>query len=154
VKQAKGLNAEELHAWVTYISAFTLLDRVLDQQLRADAGLSHTQYAILARLSEAPDSSLRMQALADAMTLTKSTLTYQIAQMEKDGLVSRRACETDDRGVIASITPKGTDQLRRAAPGHVALVRDLVIDAFTPQQLAVLADRFAEVRRRIVERRA
>jgi len=151
VKQVRGLNAQELRAWVTFVTASALLDRVLDQQLRADAGLSHTQYAILARLSEAPDGSMRMLALADAMFITKSTLTYQIAQLEKDGVVSRRACETDDRGVIASITPQGMDLLRRAAPGHVALVRELVIDAFTPQQLAVLADGFAEVQRRIIE---
>lgn len=95
-----------------------------------------------------------MLALADAMTVTKSTLTYQIAQLEKDGLVSRRACATDDRGLIASVTPRGMDLLRRAAPGHVALVRELLIDAFTPQQLATLADGFAEVQRRIVERLA
>ena len=152
MKQVSGLDAQELQAWVTFATASVLLERVLDQQLRADAGLSHTQYAILARLSEAADGSMRMLALADAMGITKSTLTYQIAQMEKDGLVSRRACETDDRGVIAAITSQGMDLLRRAAPGHVALVSELVIDAFTSQQLAILADGFAEVRRRIVER--
>jgi hypothetical protein len=43
--------------------------------------------------------------------------------------------------------------MRRAAPGHVSLVRELVIDALTPQQLDALAEGLGEVRRRIVERK-
>jgi DNA-binding MarR family transcriptional regulator len=153
VSEVKWLNQHEQQAWVTLVSATELLNRALDQQLRADAGLSHVQYAILARLADAPDGSMRMVALADAMAVTKSGLTYQIVQLEKDGLVSREACTTDDRGVVAAITSLGRDVMRRAAPGHVRLVRDLVIDALTPQQLDSLAEGMAEVRRRIVERK-
>jgi len=152
VSEVKWLNQHEQQAWITFINAVTLLNRVLDHQLRTDAGLSHVQYGILARLAGAPDGSMRMLALAEALAVTKSGLTYQIVQLEKEGLVSRESCATDDRGVIATITPHGMELMRRAAPGHVALVRELVIDALTPQQLDVLAEGFAEVQRRIVER--
>ena len=37
---------------------------VLDAQLRRDADLSHFEYFVLAMLSEAPDRTLRMTALA------------------------------------------------------------------------------------------
>ena len=95
---------------------------------------------------------MRMQALAEAVAVSSSGLTHQFGQLEKHGLVCRRACESDDRGVIASITAQGMDKMRQAAPGHVALVRDLVLDALTPGQLAALVDSLAEVQRRIVER--
>lgn len=154
MEEVRWLNEQEQEAWITLVTASALLDRVLDQELRADAGLSHIQYAILARLSRAPDGEMRMLGLAEAMAVTKSGLSYQIAQLEKQGLVSRRVCESDDRGVIASITPPGTEKMRRAAPGHVTLVRELVLDALTPRQLAGLAASLAKVQRRIVERTA
>ena len=149
--KVKWLNRREQRAWVTLVTATELLSRALDQQLRADAGLSHVQYAILARLAGAPEGAMRMLALAEAMGVSKSGLTYQIVQLEKAGLVSRQACASDDRGVIAAITPKGTELMQGAAPGHVSLVRELVIDALTPQQLDSLAEGMAEVQRRIVE---
>ena len=152
MSEVRRLNQHEKEAWVTFVSATSLLDRVLDQQLRADAGLSHVQYGILARLADAPDGAMRMQALAEAITVSKSGLTYQVVQLEKEGLVRRQACATDERGVIAVITPLGMEAVRRAAPGHVNLVRELVIDTLTPQQLDVLAETMAEVRRRIVAR--
>jgi DNA-binding MarR family transcriptional regulator len=153
VTKVKWLSQHEQQAWITLVTATVNLNRVLDQQLRADAGMSHVQYGILSRLADAPDGSMRMLALAEAMAVTKSGLTYQIVQLEKDGLVSREACATDDRGVIAAITALGKEAMRRAAPGHVSLVRELVIDALTPQQLDSLAEGLAEVQRRIVERK-
>ncbi|MCF4119680.1 MarR family transcriptional regulator [Antribacter sp. KLBMP9083] len=152
MSEVEWLNQHEQQAWVTFVSGTVLLNRVLDQQLRADAGLSHVQYGILARLSDAPGGSMRMLALAEAMAVSKSGLTYQVVQLEKEGLVSRAACTTDDRGVIAAITPLGMEAMRRAAPGHVNLVRELVIDALTPQQLDLLAECLAQIQRKIVER--
>ena len=152
VNEVEWLNEDEQRAWLTMVSTNALLDRVLDQQLRADSGLSHIQYGILAHLSAMPDGEMRMLALAEGLALTKSGLSYQIAQLEKDGLVKRRTCPSDDRGVIASLTPRGVQKMGEAAPGHVRLVRELVIDAFTPEQLAGLAERLAEVQRRIVEK--
>ncbi|MEU6259748.1 MarR family transcriptional regulator [Streptomyces sp. NPDC047043] len=151
---SRSLNQREERAWHTLVTATTLLNRVLDQQLRADAGLSHVQYAILAHLGYAPGGSMRMVALTDALKVTKSGLTYQIVQLEKDGLVVRGACGTDDRGVGATLTPRGRELMDRAAPGHVSLVRELVIDALTPEQLDALAEGFAEILRRIVDTRA
>lgn len=37
--EAKWLNQREQQAWLTFITASTLLNRVLDQQLRTDAGM-------------------------------------------------------------------------------------------------------------------
>ncbi|MEY9842920.1 MarR family winged helix-turn-helix transcriptional regulator [Streptacidiphilus sp. EB103A] len=152
MNKSKSLNQREEQAWLTLVTASTLLNRLLDQQLRTDAGVSHVQYGIMARLTGAPDGSMRMLALAEALAVTKSGLTYQIVQLEKDGLVIRRACATDDRGVIATITPLGRELMRRAAPDHVSLVRELVIDALTSEQLNLLAEAFAEIQSRIIER--
>jgi DNA-binding MarR family transcriptional regulator len=143
------LNEDETRAWQAFVAASALLNRRLDQQLRDDAGLSHLQYEILVRLADAPGRAMRMTDLADAVLNSKSGLTYQVSQLERAGLVDRQACKFDERGVFAALTDQGMETLRRAAPGHVATVRELLIDALTPDQLAVIAAGLGEVARRL-----
>jgi DNA-binding MarR family transcriptional regulator len=148
VGSTRWLNEDEMRAWHSFLAAGALIGRRLDQQLKDEAGLSHTQYEILARLAAAPDGELRMTELADALYNSKSGLTYQVTQLEQAGLVERRSCPSDVRGVIAVLTEAGRRKLEQAAPGHVAMVRELLIDVLTPAQLAVLADGLGEVSRR------
>jgi DNA-binding MarR family transcriptional regulator len=105
---------------------------------------------ILARLSGAPDPQLRMAELASAVSNSNSGLTNHKGQLEQAGLVRRRACESDPRAVYAGLTDEGMALLERAAPGHVALVRELLIDVLTPGQLSALADGLGEANRRML----
>jgi len=145
----RWLNEQERRAWLAFLTAAGLLNRRLDQQLERDAGLSHLQYEILVRLADAPESELRMSELAAALLNSKSKLTYQIDRLEHAGLVHRRSCRTDMRAVYAVLTDAGRDALERAAPGHVAAVRDLFIDVLTPEQLTAIADGLDNVGRRL-----
>jgi DNA-binding MarR family transcriptional regulator len=146
----RWLNAEEKRAWNAFLGTYELLNRRLDQQLKQDSGISHLQYVILARLSAAPDRELRMAELACAVSNSKSGLTYQIGQLERAGLVRRRACENDPRAVYAVLTDDGMTLLEQAAPGHVGLVRELLIDVLTPDQLHAMADGLSEANRRML----
>jgi DNA-binding MarR family transcriptional regulator len=145
----RWLDQQEMRAWLAFVTSGALLDRRLDQQLRQDAGLSHLQYLILVRLAAAPDGALRMTELAEGLASTKSGLTYQVEQLEKAGLVCRRSCSYDTRGVFAALTDDGRRRLEEAAPGHVAAVRELFIDVLTREQLAAIADGLGEVSRRL-----
>ena len=147
----RWLDADEMRAWESFLAAGALVDRRVDQQLKETAGLSHPQYEILVRLAAAPDGELRMTELADTLLTSKSGLTYQVTQLEKAGLVARRSCPSDVRGVFAVLTEAGRSRLEQAAPGHVALVRELLIDVLTPDQLALLADALGKVTRRAAQ---
>ncbi|MFF4649156.1 MarR family winged helix-turn-helix transcriptional regulator [Streptomyces sp. NPDC001380] len=149
--ETRWLDADEMRAWEAFLSVGALLDRRIEQQLKAEAGLSHPQYEILVRLERAPGGELRMTELADAVLTSKSSLTYQVTRLEKAGLVRRRSCPTDVRGVHAVLTEDGRRTLRAAAPGHVALVRRLLVDRLTREQLAVLADGLGAVGRLLRE---
>ncbi|GAA4965946.1 MarR family transcriptional regulator [Yinghuangia aomiensis] len=149
MREPRWLNDEEKHAWYAFLTAGALVNRQIEQQLKTDAGLSHPQYEILVRLADTPDGSLRMTDLANALLTTKSGLTYQVGQLEKLGLVARRGCPTDDRSVFAVLTDAGRERLGGAAPGHVAAVRDALVDVLTPAQLACLADALGTVARRL-----
>ncbi|MFB7377705.1 MarR family winged helix-turn-helix transcriptional regulator [Kitasatospora purpeofusca] len=147
--EPRWLDEEEMAAWRSFVTASNLLNRRLERQLKEDSGLSHTQYEILVHLSAAPAGSLRMTELADKLVTSKSGLTYQVTQLEKMGLVGRRSCPSDVRGVFAELTDQGRELLREAAPGHVALVRELLIDVLSREQLAVLADGLGQVSARL-----
>ncbi|HEX5566784.1 MAG TPA: MarR family transcriptional regulator [Streptomyces sp.] len=136
-------------AWQGFLEAGSRVARRLEQQLKDEAGLSHPQYEILVRLAGAPGGEVRMTELADLLFTSKSGLTYQVGRLEKRGLVRRRACPTDIRGVFAALTDEGRALLRRAAPGHVAAVREALIDVLGRDQLAVLAEGLGEVSRRL-----
>jgi len=144
----KWLDEDEMRAWHSFLAAGALIDRLIDAQLKEAVGLSHPQYEILVRLAEAPEGELRMTELAGTLLTSKSGLTYQVTQLEKAGLVERRSCPSDVRGVLAVLTSAGRRLLEQAAPGHVALVRELLIDVLPPDQLAGLADALGEVSRR------
>jgi DNA-binding MarR family transcriptional regulator len=148
----KWLDEDEMRAWHSFLAAGALIDRLLDAQLKESVGLSHPQYEILVRLAGAPDGELRMTELAGTLLSSKSGLTYQVTQLEKAGLVERRSCPSDVRGVLAVLTEAGRQRLEQAAPGHVTLVRELLIDVLTPGQLASLADALGEVSRRAAAR--
>jgi DNA-binding MarR family transcriptional regulator len=65
--------------------------------------------------------------------------------------VRRRSCTSDVRAVYAVLTDAGEKLLKKAAPGHVELVRELLVDVLTPEQLTALADGLGAVCRRIQE---
>lgn len=133
------LDKREQQAWEGFLAVGTILNRRIEQQLKEDAGLSHPQYEVLVRLAAAPDRELRMTELAGAALTSKSGLNYQVGQLEKAGLVARRSCDTDDRGVVARLTDAGWEKLRAAAPGHAALVRELFVSGLSGKQFAGLA---------------
>src|SRR5688572_33460531 len=123
------LDENERSAWLRLIAVVELLPGVLDAQLRSQAGLTHFEYFVLAMLSEAPERTLRMTALAQQTNATLPRLSHVVRKLEERGFVERFPCPHDARAVNARLTPTGWDKVVATAPGHVAKVRDLVVDA-------------------------
>jgi DNA-binding MarR family transcriptional regulator len=71
------LDAEQLAAYFVLMEVSSLLQHAVEQQLRADGGLSYVQFQILARLSDSPDEQQRMTDLADQIVYSRAGLTYQ-----------------------------------------------------------------------------
>ncbi|MFI6731721.1 MarR family winged helix-turn-helix transcriptional regulator [Nonomuraea sp. NPDC050451] len=131
----RWLDATEMAAWRAFLSTAHLLERRIEEQLKAAAGLTHPQYEILARLSDAPGHQMRMTELAKGVVVSKSALTYQITQLVKAGLVERATCPGDERGVLAVLTDAGVRCLERVAPGHLEVVRAYLIDRLSRAEL-------------------
>jgi hypothetical protein len=66
-------------------------------------------------------------------------LSRVIGRLERDGYVQRTPYEQDRRVTNATLTAAGWEKVVHAAPGHVATVRTLVIDALSSAQVAELS---------------
>ncbi len=123
-----------------HLEAAQLLLDAVDAQLQRDAGLSHADYEVLVRLSEAPQRALRMSELAGRALFSRSRLSHAVARLERAGWVRRESSATDRRGTVARLTDEGFAVLAAAAPGHVRAVRELRFDPLTPEQVELLGE--------------
>lgn len=112
----------------------------LGRRLAAESGLSYSDYVVLVALTDQPDGRLRLFELAHVLGWEKSRVSHHIARMVSRGLVAKAKCDADRRGAFVVITPDGRREIEAAAPGHVAAVRDLVIDRLTARQLDAVGE--------------
>lgn len=117
-----------------------LVHEELDRQLQRDSGMPHAYYAVLVKLSEAPDRTLRMSELATELNSSQSRLSHAVARLEERGWVRRRPCAADKRVSWAVLTDEGFAALASAAPGHTEAVRRSFFDRLTPEQVRQLAE--------------
>ncbi|MCD2442969.1 MarR family transcriptional regulator [Agromyces sp. SYSU K20354] len=136
--ETKWLNSEESAAWVRLVALAELLPGALDTQLLRDAGLTHFEYGALMAIADAPDRTMRMTELASRTNATLPRLSHVARRLEERGLIRRFPCPEDRRATNATITDAGMQLIAEAAPGHVATVRETVLDALTPEQLEQL----------------
>lgn len=134
----KWLEPREQDAWRLWLETTSRVLVELDERLQASSGLASTDYEILVMLSEAPEHMVRMSELADLVLVSRSRLTYRVDRLVDRGLVVREECPDDKRGLNAHLTPDGFGLLKAAAPGHVADVRELLVDHVRHDELDVV----------------
>jgi DNA-binding MarR family transcriptional regulator len=134
----RWLTADQLRAWKKLIAVVELLPGALESQLRRDADLSHFEYFTMAMLSEAPEHTLRMTALASLTNSTLARLSHVVSRLEERGFVRRQPCANDRRATKVALTSNGWAKVVATAPGHVATARQNVIDPLTATDVADL----------------
>jgi DNA-binding MarR family transcriptional regulator len=139
------LTDEQQAAWRPFVALLLRLPAVLDAQLQRDAGLNHFDYLVLSGLSEAPGRTLRMSELAATASSSLSRLSHVVSRLEGKGWVRREPCPGDGRYINAVLTDAGWDKVAATAPGHVAAVRELLIDALSEEQFRQLGAISAQV---------
>src|SRR5436305_11382006 len=121
---APALDADQLNTYFALMEAVSLLQHRLEQQLRAEGGISYVQFQLLARLNAR--GPLTMTDLADGVVYSRSGLTYQAGLLEKAGLITRGPCPDDERATLVTITDAGRALLSQVMPGHVQVTRLLL----------------------------
>ena len=137
-EQASWLTPDERAAWLALVGMAVKLPSALDAQLHADEGLSFFEYMILAVLSERPDRTVQMSEIAELTSASLSRLSHTVTRLEGQGFVRRERIPGAGRRTNAVLTDAGHAKVTAAAPAHVQRVRELVINAVAPEDLAVL----------------
>jgi DNA-binding MarR family transcriptional regulator len=144
-KDVKPLNPAEERAWRALMRAVLVIPRLLEGDLLAAHGLNPSEYSVLQHLSEAPERSLRMNELANYVSLSGSGLTRVVERLSRQGLVERVRAESDGRGQYAVLTPAGLERLQEAWPTHLASVRRHVLDHLAGLDLDAFADAVGQI---------
>ena len=131
----RWLDDDERETWLALVGLFVRLPAELDRQLRRDSGIGHFEYQVMAQLSDAPDRTLRMGALAALAEGSLPRLSQAARRLEERGWISRSPDPTDGRSTLATLTEAGMAKMVESAPGHVEAVRTLVFDPLTKTQL-------------------
>ncbi|MEU1620798.1 MarR family transcriptional regulator [Streptomyces sp. NPDC005722] len=140
---------EELRIWRDFIETTERLRAHLASRLQADSALSPGDYAVLLALHEAEGHRLRSSELAAAIGWERSRLSHHLGRMERRGLIKRVECTTDNRGAEAVRTDDGARAFRHATLPHLGAVREMFVDALTPEQTAAAGEIAEALRARL-----
>jgi DNA-binding MarR family transcriptional regulator len=136
---AKVLDPAQMRTYFALTEATSLLQYAVQQQLRAEGGLSYVQFEILAKLADA-ERPLTMTELADGVVYSRSGLTHQAGLLEDAGLVTRQASDRDQRATLVALTAEGRRRVAQVLPGHIEVVRELLFDALPEKDVHALGD--------------
>lgn len=138
----RWLDETQQRFWRAMLQGQSLLQTVLDRELRELAGIALADYEVLVIVSESPGHTRRMAEIAEEVGVSRSRLSHTVARLEKRGILKRTSTRGDGRGVNCSITDEGWALMQKIAPIHVEGVREHLIDLMSPEETQVLADVF------------
>ena len=99
-----------------------------------ELGLKSTQYTVLAALSYESEGRPTVSHLADALVLEQSSLSRNLAVLERLGLIRLTAGEDDKRERIVMLTRAGRAALARGYPAWKA-AQAAIAEALDPKEL-------------------
>ena len=139
---APALSEVEGVAWGGFLRVHALITRQLDADLRARAEVTLAEFEILLHLASS-NGERRMAQIAHDALLTGGGVTRIVGRLEKLGLIERRSCPKDGRGIFAVLTDKGWTKQRAAQRIHIEGIRRLFFANVGESDLRTLGRFFA-----------
>jgi DNA-binding MarR family transcriptional regulator len=116
-------------AWREMTACHAAICATLEHELGLRHGLGVSDFEVLDRLAESPESKLRAQDLAESVHLSQSALSRLVDRLLKNALVERCACDNDRRGIFVVLTAEGQRRQAEAAVTH----RDVLARLLPPR---------------------
>jgi len=129
----RDADTDQWRAWRAYSRVQLRLSYEINRQLQADSDLSAADYDVLVALSGSGGGRMAISVLANHIGWERSRVSHHVKRMAARGLVVSAQAATDRRVTEVSCTTAGLRVLDRAAPGHLALVRQLFYGGLPPE---------------------
>lgn len=100
---------EAMAAWMRLVRVQGRVLGAVEQDLKKAGFPPLSWYDALLELSRAPRGALRPVELEKQMLLPQYALSRLIDRLVENGLVRRKECEVDKRGLVVEITHEGRD---------------------------------------------
>ncbi|MFD6923178.1 MarR family winged helix-turn-helix transcriptional regulator [Streptomyces sp. NPDC059944] len=101
----------ELRSWMRLLSAAGAVEQQLRSRVKDATGISHDEFLVLCLLADQPGSRLRMTRIAELLGRPKTRLTYQVACLQRAGLITKMSACGDRRGIEVTLTEKARQLL-------------------------------------------
>ena len=129
---------DKIDAWAALLRAHAAVLPRLERALQC-TGLPLTWYDVLLVLNEAPHRRLRMTELGRQAVVSRERVSRVVTELEREGLVERRANPDDRRSAFAVLTPEGRRRLRAAAPVYLEAVDQQFLGHLSDEEATVIA---------------
>ena len=142
--EPRWLNETQHEAWRGIRAIMSRAFPEIERSLKIH-DLLGVHFQIFAALSDAPDETMRLSALADGANLSQSRLTHRLRVLVERGEVEITQDRTDRRAKNATLTPAGRKRLDFVAPSHSEIVQQLIFDQLNKKQTEALADAMSTI---------
>jgi DNA-binding MarR family transcriptional regulator len=114
-----------LKVWLRLLACSTQIETEIRKRLRAKFGITLSRFDYLAQLHRHPEG-LRMNALSRNLMVTGGNVTGLTDELEREGLVARKAHASDRRAFVLTLTPQGRKAFLQMAAAHEAWLIELM----------------------------
>ena len=128
-----------IEAWTALVSASRLVLEQVESALKAAELPPLSWYDALLEIERAGPSGIRPFELEERLLLPQYGTSRLVDRIEREGLVEKRACLEDGRGLIVCITKEGRRVRRRMWPIYSKVLIASFESAATAKELQMLA---------------
>ncbi|MDU7384139.1 MAG: MarR family transcriptional regulator [Schaalia turicensis] len=136
-------------AWETYFVTTARLTNAIEAELKAECHVTQPEYNVLLQVARAGDEGIRPSALAHEVVFSPSRLTHTVNRLVSRGYVERTTCVGDGRGGLILMTDAGKKFFEKAANVHREVVREIVLNDLSVEEVTVLNEVFGRIAQRI-----
>jgi len=137
-------SAETTAAWVRLVRIQSRVLGAVEQDLKRAGFPPLSWYDVLLELSRAPMGALRPVELEKQVLLPQYGLSRLIERLVEAGLVRRKVCEVDKRGLVVEITEPGRELQKKMWNAYSAAIERHIGSKLSDgeaSKLAALLDR-------------
>lgn len=130
--------------WKDFLRTTSTLTNELETTLKNHAGISLSEFDILATIRQAPNPPT-INCLKANLVLTTSGLSRAVTRLVEKNLITKTTNPDDKRASFVTLTAKGEELFRTLGPAHDNFVAAAFFNRFSREELTTFADYIARL---------